>query len=116
MDAPYVRECAVIGAADKARGRIVKAYVVLAEQAIPAEPTVRDCPRRNPARSSASGSSSRLPEGFARHSAPGAEEPGADMADQSVDLPGDLIALNTRLWPRGRGVSMSPARGRSAGG
>ncbi len=42
LDAPYVRECAVIGAADKARGRIVKAYVVLAEQAIPAELTVRD--------------------------------------------------------------------------
>lgn len=37
---PYVKECAVIGVADEARGQIVKAYVVLAEQAIPAEPTV----------------------------------------------------------------------------
>jgi 2-aminobenzoate-CoA ligase len=36
----YVKECAVIGVADEARGQIVKAYVVLSEQAIPTQPTV----------------------------------------------------------------------------
>jgi 2-aminobenzoate-CoA ligase len=37
----YVRECAVIGAADEARGHVVKAFIVLSDHAVPGEDTVK---------------------------------------------------------------------------
>jgi 2-aminobenzoate-CoA ligase len=39
---PAVRECAVVGAPDAARGQIVKAYVVLNEAAAPTPETARE--------------------------------------------------------------------------
>lgn len=37
----YVRECAVVGASDEARGHVVKAFVVLTDHALPGDDTVK---------------------------------------------------------------------------